>query len=53
MKKINKSPTFHVVVQETLMQVVITVQECGKALIIVGYDLAIAKIASKALKSTS
>lgn len=53
MKKINKSPTFHVVVQETLMQVVITVQECGEALIIVGYDLAIAKIASKALKSTS
>ena len=35
------------------MQVVITVQECGEALIIVGYDLAIAKIASKALKSTS
>ena len=33
------------------MQVVITVQECGKALIIVGYDLA--KIASKVLKSTS
>ena len=53
MKKINKSPTFHVVVQETLMQVVITVQECSKVLIIVGYDLAIANIASKALKSTS
>ena len=53
MKKINKSPTFHVVAQETLMQVVITVQEYGESLIIVGYDLAIAKIASKALKSTS